>query len=79
MGNPSQDWLRLRISSEEMLENYQIQVIALDGKIVYQEGKRSGSLREEQVEVSIHHLASGPYFIRCSNKGAIIQQKWMKQ
>lgn len=79
LGNPSQDWLRLKISSEEKLQKYEIQVIAPDGKVVYQEVKRSGTLREEQIEISVQHLASGPYFINCSNQGVSTQQKWVKK
>lgn len=78
LGNPSQDWLRLSIRSEDKLDNYQIQVIALDGRIVHEENKKSSLLREEQIEIPVHHLGSGSYFIICSNGMGSVQRKWIK-
>ncbi len=79
LGNPSQDRLRLKITSEQKLDKYQIQLIATDGRLLYQSTNRSTLISEERIEIPVQQLAAGLYFIKCSGAGTSLQKAWIKR
>lgn len=78
LGNPSQDRLQLKIRSEERIGSYQIQLISIDGIVVFQRAMRSDMIKEEQIDIPIQHLSSGPYFIKFSAANRSAQKTWIK-
>ena len=65
LGNPASELLHLEINAER--HPVQIKIIQADGKIVHQQTIHHGIGTIISEEIDIQQLASGYYFVQCSN------------
>jgi len=71
--NPASGKLHIRFSSPEALKTPTIQLIGMDGKVLYE--KRYRNSQEVQESISVNFLARGIYFIRIEDGGRAASKK----
>jgi len=79
LGNPIEHQLNISIESKEILPAFLVQVITADGRIIHTHQQQSLSAKEERIEVPVHTLPAGLYFVRVVHANASTQKAWIKK